>query len=363
MTWRGVVTTSLVAAVAGGVFTWAGFRVFSQEPPPAQSSFTTVAVGRGVVESAIELNTRAQWTPVDVLPNASAGTVTSVDVDSDAQSESGDVLYTVDLRPTVLARGATPSFRDLDGGERGFDVVQLQDLLRSTGYLDGDSDGAFGSGTRAAVDVWQRSLGIEPGLVRAGDVIYLDGVLPTRVQVDPAVIRRGARVSGGEPAVAVLGQEPSFVVPVTDAQAALLPEGTDILITSPEGSQWSAAVVDATYLPEQRETLLALGGGDSGICGAECGQIPLGEATLLPSRAVLVSPTEGLKVPVAALVTLADGAAAVIDESGRSWPVRVLASAGGQAVIESADGTPGIREGMLLRLPASEASPAQSSKR
>lgn len=362
MRWRGAVATSLVAAVAGGVLTWAGLRVFTQESPPAQLSHTTVAVSRGIVESAIQLNTRAQWQPVDVLPNASSGTVTSVEVDSDSRTEAGQVLYAVDLRPTVLAQGGTPSFRDLDVGTRGPDVVQLQDLLRATGHFEGDSDGRFGSRTRAAVNAWQRSLGITPGPVRVGDVIYLDGVLPTRVQVDPAVIRRGARVSGGEAAIAVLGGEPSFSVPVTESQAVLLTDGTDILMTSPQGAQWSATVVDVTYLPEQRESLLTLGGGDSGICDVECGQVPPGDAMLLPSRAVLVSPTEGLRIPVAALVTNPDGTAAVVDESGRSWPVRVLASAGGQAVIESADGDAGFREGMFLRMPASAAASARASQ-
>lgn len=114
--------------------------------------------------------------------NQAVGTVTSVTVAAgDEVTPPGQVLYAVNLRPVVVAAGATPSFRSMGRGVSGADVGQLQGLLTGIGVFDGDVDGVFGWATEQAVRDWQDALGIEDdGVVQAGDVVFVPSAGPGR---------------------------------------------------------------------------------------------------------------------------------------------------------------------------------------
>ena len=46
-------------------------------------------------------------------------------------------------------------------GSRGDSVREVQEMLISLGYLDGEADGIFGSKTEGAVQAWQKDDGLE----------------------------------------------------------------------------------------------------------------------------------------------------------------------------------------------------------
>jgi peptidoglycan hydrolase-like protein with peptidoglycan-binding domain len=65
--------------------------------------------------------------------------------------DNADVLAEVAGQPIFIFAGATPVFRDLETGESGKDVSELQVALRAAGYPVDDPSGYFGSSTAGAV--------------------------------------------------------------------------------------------------------------------------------------------------------------------------------------------------------------------
>ncbi|PPF20849.1 peptidoglycan-binding protein [Rathayibacter sp. AY1A7] len=347
-TWRPfVLIVSLVAACAGAAG-WAGGVVLQPAADPlVQTAFTTVSVGPGEVGSSLNLNTVAAWQPTTIGANQAAGIVTSVAVSAGTEVEQGDVLYTVDQRPVVIAQGEVPAFRPIGEGAEGTDVMQLQVLLKGLGFYNGTADGVARGATAQAIRAWQKSLKIDQsGSAELGDVIFVP-MLPTRVTLDSSVISRGAAVSGGEQVIQGLSVAPAFTVPVTDAQAALISTGTPVAITAPDGTTWDAVTTDQRIDDQTQTVVVNLAGRNGGtICREACGLVPVTGESHFQSQVVTVPTVDGLVVPSAALVTDAAGEMAVIDASGTRISVTAVASARGMTVIE------GVDSGTQVRVPA-----------
>lgn len=339
--------TGLIVAFAVLLVGWAAVRMFGEQKVIADPApFTLVNVEPGRVGQSIGLSVAAAWGSHVVANNESEGIVTSVNVVDGDTVKSGDSLYSVNLRPTVVALGNVPSFRRLSLGVRGRDVSQLQRLLASLGLFKGHPDGVFGTGTEAAVSEWQRSLGIVPtGSVEPGDIAFVSD-LPLRVQLHSTVISVGTSVVGGEPAVSALAPAPTFRMSVTETQDALITAHTHIIIDGPNGSRWMAQV--ASRRPGGLQgSLLTLSAPDGGAaCRAKCDGIPVGEQTLLNSQAIVVPATEGLVLPSAAVASRADGTLAVELANGEQQEVTIVAEALGMVIVE------GVEQNTRVRIPA-----------
>ncbi|MHA6694908.1 peptidoglycan-binding protein [Homoserinimonas sp. A520] len=345
--WLMWVGLALVTLLVGAGVGWAGATVLTPAKDVLDSTaFTFVEVVDGEVGSSINLNTVAEWTPVPVGTNQASGTVTTVNVAAGDEVTHGTVLYTVNLRPVVVAQGSIPSFQPLARGSKGADVTQVQAMLAALGHFRATPDGEFGSATERAVKSWQKSLGVpQDGVVQPGDLVFVP-TLPTRLALDIEVIKRGAIVTGGEAVVKGLPAAPTFVIPVTESQTSMMPNGTRVEITNGD-AKWEAVVVDQVT-DEMAGTTIILAGQDGAvICGEECATIPVTGQTLLQSRIVTVETVAGLVVPSAALLSSADGRVTVTDAEAVSHPVTVVTSARGMSVIE---GVPG---GTRVRVPAS----------
>lgn len=312
-----------------------------------EESFTYATVETGTVGSSLSLNTTVSWDSEKTGTNQAAGIVTSVEAAAGDEVTQGSVLYTVNLRPVVVAQGDVPAFRAIGQGVTGEDVAQLQEMLAAVGYYRGTVDGTAGVSTVSAIMAWQKAMGATPtGTVELGDVIFVPS-LPTRVTLDTDVVSRGAMLSGGENAVSALSASPSFSVPVTDAQSTMMPAGTRVEITSPEGDAWEAYAAERSRDAQTQTVNVTLLGEDGAvICGDQCGQIPASGQSTLSSKVITVETVSGLVVPSAALVTTATGQTAVIDETGAEIPVTVTASARGMSAVE------GVAEGTRVRVPA-----------
>lgn len=324
----------LAMLLVGAVVGWAGAVVLTPPKDVLDSSaFTTVEVVQGEVGSSINLNTVAEWTPIPVGSNQASGTVTTVSVSPGDEVKQSSILYSVNLRPVVIAEGSIPSFRAMSIGTSGSDVTQLQTMLATLGLYSGTRDGGFGYLTGQAVKAWQKKLGVPAdGVVQAGDIVFVPS-LPTRVALDTEVIKRGATVSGGEPVVKGLPPAPAFTVPVTDTQASLMPNGTRVEIVS-GAATWEGYVSDQVSDPQKGTTVILSGKDGASICGDECGTIPVTGQTLLLSKIVTVETVKGLVVPSAALLSVADGTVSVIDAEGTHHKVTVETSARGMSVID-----------------------------
>ena len=340
----------VMVGIAGVLGWWAGREalLFPEDPldEPEPISYTVV---EGVVENSLSFVAVAQWEAIPLARSESAGVVTSVEIAPGQQVADGDVLFAVDLRPVVVAAGATPAFRGMGPLDEGEDVRQLQELLSILGFFDGQPDGAFGSGTTAAVKAWQKSLGIAvDGIVRLGDLVFVEG-LPTRVVLGAEVVV-GARLAGGEQAIWGLPEDPSFWVPLAPEQRSLVPIDAPVMV-SHDGGVWESVVVEALEsegpeggVGELRLLLRGAGGGP--VCGSECPErVPLEGRSDFPAEIVVVPETTGPVVPVAAIQTGADGSTFVTLESGETVEVELVASHAGLAVVE------GVEIGDVLLLP------------
>lgn len=334
-----------LALVAGGVG-WAAALVLTPANDVLErTKFTYVKVVPGAVGASINLNTVAEWTAVPVGSNLASGVVTSVNIVAGQEVKAGALLYTVNMRPVVIAKGAFPAYRNLSIGATGSDVQQLQGMLAALGFRTGAA-GTFDRVTRDSVRRWQASLGLSAdGDVQAGDVVFVPA-LPTRVALDVDVVKRGAQLSGGEAVVQGLPAAPMFTIPVTEAQSSLMPTGTQVEITGPAGDVWAAAVADRTADAQGITVTLSAQGGAE-ICKTACSTIPVTGRALLRTRIITVESVTGSTVPSAAVLSHADGSLVVIDDHGMEQPVKVITSARGMSVIE------GVADGTMVRIPAS----------
>lgn len=335
-------------AVSGGSVAWALAIVLSPAEDPLEStSFTYVTVAQGHVGSTVELQSVAEWASGPVGENRAVGVVTSVVLEAGADVSQGSVLYTVNLRPVVVAQGEIPGFRSIAQGARGDDVAQLQRMLGALGFYAGIDDGEAGASTIAAVKEWQASHGLEPtGVVDQGDVLFVP-TLPIRLALDSELISRGATLTGGERVVLGLSQAPTFTIPVTEPQSRMMPQGTRVEIDNPDGEPWIGVVSGQSNDEETGTVVVTLSGTDEEpLCGQGCAAIPVTGKPQYASKVVTVEPVTGLVVPSAALVTGADGTVAVIDADGDRVPVNVTGAARGMSVIE------GAVEGARVRVPA-----------
>jgi len=336
----------IAGLVIGSVMAWALSTVFAKPESGLESkSYTYVEAVDGEVGSALNLNVVAEWTSEPVGVNQASGTVTTVDVSQGQEVAAGAKLYSVDLRPVSIARGTVPSFRDLSLTATGADVVQVQDFLHELGLFKRTSDGKFGASTVAAVRAWQKSIGTEQtGTILKGDLVFVPS-LPARTALDTDVVKRGGSVSGGEAVVSALPAAPAFTLPVSDGQAQLMPAGTRVEISSPDGNEWQSRV-EKEVRNEQGEVSLLLGAGESSVCADQCGSVPVSGRTTLRASVITVETVAGVTLPTAALLSDADGSLTVIDTAGGRWPVTVRANARGMSVVD------GLDAGTKVRIPA-----------
>lgn len=339
-----IMLTSLAVGLCVG---WSGAQILSpQRTLPAARTFTYVKATEGTIGETLNLNVRARWTPRPVGTNRAIGTLTTIRLKNGSTAGQGDVLYEVDAKPVSVAEGAIPAYRDIEPGDQGADVEQLQMLLADRQLYSGSLDGKVSNATVAAVKRWQASMSVEPsGIVRLGDILFVPK-LPTRLALDPATMTGGAILSGGESAVQALPSSPKFDIPVTSDQAAQITEDMRVQITSKD-KIWKAKVSGQSADPGTGDALILLEGiDDRPICRSDCAKVPLGSDTLLPAEIETVKSAAGVVIPAAALATKADGNLVVIDKSGQEHPVKVVQSSSGMTLVT------GITSGLNVRTPA-----------
>lgn len=327
-----------MALVGAIVATWfAASAVLSPGDSASEpdESAPTYVVTRGEVgvTSAVEGELSFPIGPPGLA--GSGGVLTSLEVSESGELGAGDIAFSVDLRPVVVAEGEVPAFRDLGSGMSGPDVAQLRRML---GLSEGTS---FNSETEAAVRQWQKDLGVEAdGVVKLGDVLFL-AVLPTGAYPQPDIVV-GSPISPGQQVIVTVGDVPDVVilpgtnVPVQQGMAASLVVGEEIL----EG-----VVGPAFDRPDGLRAYSILGADGGPLCDTRCAAIGSVAAPSRVSVDVAIIPSqEGLVVPESALVSSPNGSLALRAVSGEVIEVEVLVQGNGLAVVE------GIDEGTTIQL-------------
>ena len=136
-------------------------QLTAQSAAPAASVITGV-VRMAVLRDAIVLaGTVRPRRTVNVTASAPYATVivTAVPARLGSRVWPGHVIAEFDGRPVVLLRGRLPAYRNLNEGDVGPDVAQLQEALTRLGYAVYDQQGYFGPSTAFALLLLYQHLG------------------------------------------------------------------------------------------------------------------------------------------------------------------------------------------------------------
>lgn len=182
-TWVLAGAAVLVAVTAtGGVVVMSSAKQATpaaQEPPA-----NTVKVEQGELSSMVSLDgtltyrARSDGSPYSAI-NQARGIYTELPDEGD-KVDCGDVFYRVDDDPVLLLCGTVPAYRDLDIGDKGNDVRQLNRNLHELG-ADADAgvdidpgDNGFTWQTEEALEKLQDDKGFDAtGALDIDDAIFL----------------------------------------------------------------------------------------------------------------------------------------------------------------------------------------------
>jgi hypothetical protein len=266
-------------------------------------------------------------------------------------------------RPVFVLTGPVPMYRTLVAGDKGDDVKQLQAALSALGYGHLTS-GEFDDATATKVRHWYEHAGYEPQqttdqppkvTIPSGEILFLPK-LPVRL--DTVSTRAGAQATGQIGTTTDLSALVQATLPTSDAQ--LVHTGLHATLSMPDGTTKSATVAamgaaaapPATTDPAGSDASDAPAPPQAGTTSDTPLRLTTPDATALGAYAgqavqitIEVGSTKGdaLVVPVAAVVTGADGQARVQVQraSGQvqDVPVKLGLTAQGLVAVTPVSGT------------------------
>jgi len=347
MRWLRLVSLAVVLVAVGLLGYWAGREALEppEDPIDEAPDYLIYTVGVDTVGRSVSFTAIGEWVVTPVGWTGGSGTVTSIDVAAGETVSAGDILYTLDLRPVVAAEGEVPMFRSLGLRSEGRDVAQLQTLLSTLGFFQGEVDGTFDASTRTAVRAWQDWLGVDDdGVVQPGAIVFMPS-LPARIVLSESVTV-GGRFGGGEEVVSVLPEAPRFHIPLAAEQAALVPLTADVVVQYAEGS-WSGRIEHAVETEFDQLELVLTGPAGGSLCADACTEwVDLTSPTDFRANIIVIPETTGVAVPVAGISSNPGNSTFVTLADGAMIPVTILASGNGLAIVD------GLAAGTEIRLPA-----------
>jgi peptidoglycan hydrolase-like protein with peptidoglycan-binding domain len=326
---------AVVVAVVGAVVVASG----ANEPTPAaqESTPNTARVERGELSSMVSLDgtltyrARSDGSPYSAI-NRASGTYTELPAGG-AKVDCGDAFYRVDDDPVLLLCGAVPAYRDLDEGDQGQDVRQLNRNLHQLGYdadagVDVDPDANdFTWETEEALERLQDDKGFdETGALDIDDVIFL----PESARIAKVTGELGGSASPGAQVAQATSDTLEVQVDLDASQQGVVKEGDRAQITLP-GNESVMGKVDRLGRVAQ-----APAGEDNADAGAATipAYISLDrpkQASGLDRAPVQVDvTTKGVKSALSVPVT------AIVGKSGGGFAVEVVRD-GGQGELVAAE--------------------------
>lgn len=230
-TWLPAGAAVLVAVAATGGAVLASDSEDARPPAEAMPA-NTATVERGNLAAMLSLNgtltyrARPDGSPYSVI-NQASGIYTKLPANG-AKVDCGDVLYRVDDDPVLLLCGAVPAYRDLDTGDKGDDVRQLNRNLRKLGYDAGERE--FTWKTEAALRQLQDDKGAdETGALGLDDAVFL----PRPVRIGRVTGQLGGPARPGAPVAQATSDALEVQVELQPSQQGEAEQGDRARITLP----------------------------------------------------------------------------------------------------------------------------------
>ena len=236
--WVVAVAVLGVAAVAGGLL-WSQRNGSPAADEAPSAGLATVPVTVGTMVTATDVRGTLRYPAGVPVTSGPAGVVTMLPAVGTTIAP-GEPLYAVDTRPVVLLAGALPAWRDLAAGMTdGEDVRQLEQNLRSLGHFTDVPDARFTDRTAAAVERWQKALGVaQTGAVGRTTIRFAEH--PVRVAALSS--RVGAEVAPGTELYATSGTEKVVDVDLGLDDQQLAAAGAAVTVVLPDGTELPATV-------------------------------------------------------------------------------------------------------------------------
>lgn len=336
---RRILLSVLVLLVLAGL-AWTAWSLVSRAELSVESEETgapirvTASVATRTLERTVATRGVLGFGTGRQMTAGGEGRVTGVWVSVGSVVEAGDTVLEVEGRPMVAVEGSRPLWRDLAQGDRGPDVEILQMGLAEQGYLTFEPDGRFEAETRAGLRAWQEDHGFPDadGVFRIDD--WLVGSWPGRISQVEVV--SGGFVQPGSPLVALTGEDPSISIELIPSDRLRVSPEDSARVEVPATGQAAGGTLDSVEVSPKTldDGSLVYPGRITLVEDLEAPEGTQVRVTIVVDRAVDV-----VAVPLAALVSDADGSAAVqvVDSDGliETMPVELGVSEGAWVEIVS----------------------------
>jgi peptidoglycan hydrolase-like protein with peptidoglycan-binding domain len=207
---------------------------------PQEPSANTAKVEKGKLSDTVSqagtltFRSRPDGSPYSVI-NQAEGTYTELP-DPGGRVDCGDAFYRVNKRPVLLLCGEVPAYRDLQSGQAGHDVRQLNRNLHRLGYdteagveID-PHDADFTSRTRAALEALQG----DKRLAVTGELGVADAVfLPESARIAEVTAEPGGAAQPGTEVMQATSDTPEVQLVLDPSQQKAVKRGDRAQVTLP----------------------------------------------------------------------------------------------------------------------------------
>jgi peptidoglycan hydrolase-like protein with peptidoglycan-binding domain len=315
-------------------------------PAASDSPANTAKVEKGRLSAMVSQDgtltyrARSDGSPYSAI-NQAHGTYTELPEVGD-KVDCGDVFYRVDDNPVLLLCGPVPAYRDLESGDEGQDVRQLNRNLHRLGYDAEPRDDHFTPKTETALEELERDQGLDvTGRLDVDDAV----VLPTSVRIAKVTGELGGPARPGAPVAQATSDTLQVQLDLDPSQQSEVKKGDRARITLPGNTSMTGRV------DRLGRVARAPAGQDAGAAAATIpAYVALGDpakARGLDQAPVAVDITtrgveNALSVPVTAVVGRSGGgfAVEVVRGGGRREQVAVklglFDTGGGRVQVEGA---------------------------
>jgi len=249
----------LIAAAIAAAILWHNASTSSSNQPAAAVTSTATVKTTDLVETTT-YDGVLTYGDTRTIKSKAMGTVTWLPA-AGAKVKQGERLYDVNEASNYLMIGKVPMYRTLQNGVAdGADVKQLETDLHALGFdPDGMTiDSTFTSATTAAVEAWQKHVGVtQDGIVAPALVQFM----PSELRVQSLSAQVGDSVAAESALYSASGTGRVATVTLSASDSTVAKTGEQVSISLPNGETVPGVI---TSIATAAATSASTGGGSGG---------------------------------------------------------------------------------------------------